>query len=237
MKPSAYNTPSGELIMRYSKLSNQGKIRDVTWEEYQNALDKAFGEVCEYNPATSIGFKVMYNQIPPQFIEDKRLQTYFKENNVRVIHLVREAKILKIASGHDVKARGGHNHHHTTNSSEITKVPPMEWDEELIDEMLELEKVSLDWHDNIHTMSPLVSSHYVSYENILGEERRKEIVAQIVAFVSGKFDPNVKVAEGTLLKQSDSCSARIENYAGFRAHEKVIHSRSAAACDLIDMIV
>jgi len=235
-RPSSLGTPQSELVIFYSKLTNSGKIGDVTWQQYQNDLDKAFAEVCEYNPAMSIGFKVMYDQIPPQFIEDKRLQTYFKDNGVNLIHLVREAKILKIASGYGVMERGGV--HHTTNSSAIQETSSLQWNEQIITNMLKLEKKSIEWQNTIHMMTPFVPNYYVSYENILGEQKRKQLVAQIVSFVSGNFHPNVQAVEGNLLKQSNSsCSARIANYSEFRAHKKVIDSRSAAACDLIDMII
>merc|ERR1712183_363504 len=112
--------------------------------------------------------------------KDKRLQTYFKDNGVNLIHLVREAKILKLASAHDVRGRGGV--HHTKNSSAIRGTSSLKWNEMVIDKMLELEKISLEWQDKIHKMAPLVPNYYVSYENILGEEKRKQLVAQIVSF-------------------------------------------------------
>lgn len=204
----------------------------MTWQQYQRDLDEAFAEVCKYYQTTSIGFKVMYNQIPPQFIRNKKLQQYFKDNDINIIHLVREAKILVLASSHDVRVRG---FHHTTNSSMIQETPPLDWDEKDIDKMLEMEKTSTEWQDKVHKMAPFVQNYYVAYENILRKEKRNMLVSQIVAFISGSFDPNVESAEGTLLKESESsCSTRIANYTEFRAHDKVINSRSAAACDLIE---
>jgi len=235
-RPSPYDTPESEPVIKYSKLSRRGTIGNVTWQQYQKDLDKAFAEVCEYNPATSIGFKVMYNQIPPQFIEDGRLQTYLGDNGVGIIHLVREAKILNLASAHDARERG--KVHHTTNKSEIRETSSLKWNEKVIEHMLELEKLSIEWQDKIHKMTPLVPNFYVSYEYLLGEENRKQVVAQVVSFASGSFDPDITVAEGTLLKQSSSsCSSRIANYTEFRAHDKVISSRSAVACDLIEAVI
>lgn len=237
-RPSLLNTPVSKLVIKYSRLSNPrvGSIGNVTWQQYQKDLDEAFAEACEYNPATSIGFKVMYDLIPPQFIKDKRLQTYLRDNGVSIIHLVREAKILKLASAHDVRERGGV--HHTINASEIRETSSLKWDETVVQQILVLEKVSLEWQNKIHKMTPLVPNYYVSYEYILGEENRKQVLAQVVSFVLESFDPDIKVAEGTLLKQSSSsCSSRIANYKEFRAHEKVINSRSAVACNLIEAVI
>ena len=68
------NTPVSELLIQYS-FKNSSEMARVTWKQYKDDLDQAFAQVCEYNPATSIGFKLMYNQIPPKFIKDRRLQT------------------------------------------------------------------------------------------------------------------------------------------------------------------
>ena len=175
----------------------------------------------------------MYDQIPPQFIKNGNLEKYLKENQVAIIHLVREAKILVLASAHDVKERG--RVHHTTDPSMIKETSSLEWNEKIIDRMLEMEKSSLAWQDEVHKMTPSVQNFYVAYENTLVEEKRKQLVGQIAAFVLEIFNPDIEKAEGILLKQSESsCSTRIAKYKEFRAHKKVINSRSAAACDLID---
>jgi len=233
-KPSHLKIPASELLIKYSHITSRGGIANVTWQQYQNDLDNAFAEVCEYNPATSIGFKIMYDQIPPQFITNKKLSSYFEDNGVNIIHLVREAKILVLASQHDVSERG---FHHTTNSSMVRETSSLNWNERYIDVMIKMEKTSVEWQHKIHDMTPFVQNYYVAYENILRQEKRKHLVGQIAAFVSGSFDPEVEKAEGTLLKQSNSsCSSRITNYTRFRAHKKVINSRSAAACDLIENV-
>lgn len=229
------NTPVSELLIKYSSY-NSSEMAKVTWKQYKHDLDQAFMEVCEYNPATSIGFKLMYDQIPPKFIKDRRLQTYFEENGVNLIHLVREAKILILASQHDVRERG---FHHSTNSSSSKpqETSPLDWGEKDIEKMLDMENTSLWWQDQVHKMTPLVQNYYVSYEHLLGEEKRKHLVGQISGFVSGSYDRDARKANGVLLKQSEStCSSRITNYQAFRAHKRVINSRSAAACDLIDSV-
>ena len=234
-KPGNLKTPVSELLIKYS-FYNSSEMARVTWKQYKDDLDQAFAQVCEYNPATSIGFKLMYDQIPPKFIKDRRLQTYFENNGVNLIHLVREAKILVLASQHDVRERG---FHHSTNSSSSKpqETSPLHWGEKDIEKMLAMENTSLWWQDQVHKMTPLVQNYYVSYEHLLGEDKRKHLVGQISGFVSGSYDRDARKANGVLLKQSEStCSSRITNYQAFRAHKKVINSRSAAACDLIDSV-
>uniref|UniRef100_A0A7S4VYU0 Sulfotransferase domain-containing protein n=1 Tax=Ditylum brightwellii TaxID=49249 RepID=A0A7S4VYU0_9STRA len=237
-----FDLPDSEILGQYSEKAKDGTIASVTWQEYQKDLDDAFAEVCQYNPEVSIGFKLMYNQIPPQFLEERKLENYLKDNGISLIHLVREAKILVLASKRDVKKRKkqyGGNLHHITNATLNKEIREngykINWDDALIDSMLEMEALSIQWQATVHLMAPLVRYYYISYESLLAKDERDFWVGQLVGFLTEKgHDSSISNAEGTLLQLSESdCSDRIENYAGFRAHEKVKHSRSAVACDLI----
>ena len=88
---------TSELLIQYSSLL-KNETNNVEWSKYEQDLNNAFDEACKGNPSLSIGFKLMYSQVPLQFLEDGKLETYLRENNVSIIHLVREAKILKMVS-------------------------------------------------------------------------------------------------------------------------------------------
>jgi len=83
-----------ELMLKYSFADTP----NVKFSDYVTDLERAFDEACCKGSALSIGFKLMYNQIPPQFLEDGKLESYLREHNVSIIHLVREAKILRMVS-------------------------------------------------------------------------------------------------------------------------------------------
>ena len=233
-----------EMLMSHPKWDS--------WEEAQKFIDDAFDEVCENAPSIAIGFKVMYDQIPEQFVRDGQFEQYLRENNIAVIHLVREAKILKIASLHDkeylkasgIKAGPTGNNDHATNQRKVDDsviIPKMPWKVK-VKEMLRLEEESNNWQKSIHFMTS-VRSFYLSYEHLLSEDSMEDNIAQVVSFLlmpsSVLFHEGLRpVNKNSDLLQlhSPRCSDRIENYAEFIANARVKNSRSAAACIMLEKL-
>ena len=116
----------------------------------------------------------------PSLLKTKKYQTYSKENGINIVHLVQEAKILVLVSSHDVLERG---FHHTIISSMMKKTSSLDWDEKVIEKMLEMEKNSIEWQDEVHKMVPFVQNHCVAYESILRKEKLKMLFSQIASFV------------------------------------------------------
>lgn len=230
---------TSELLMRYSKLRNEKA--SVIWSEYKEDLDNAFQSVCDDNPSLLTGFKLMYDQIPYQFIQDGHLQTYFKENQVSIIHLVREAKILNIASKYNSnkqKEALGLKFMHSTNSSMIKSfraAEKMPWDEKTITDILELEKLSAKWQKSVHFMYS-VPDHYLSYESLLMEDDRAFQLTQILAFLQILTDMSntVKVNSPLLRLHESTCSDRVENYSTLHLHPKLESTGTLLACDMIE---
>jgi len=228
------SVPKSELLIKYSFEIDHAS---TTWPTYKKDLDSAFAEACEDNPAVSIGFKLMYDQIPPQFLEEGNLETYMRENGVSFLHLVREAKILRQAS-HYNEQNTNPNHINKTVNATVAKTvrddPKLPWNNETIDSMLKIENISVEWQQKIHFM-PLVPDYYLSYESLLNEEDRLNQIGQITAFLTNRnVDTSALQTNGNLLQlHAPLCSDRVENYEKFRMHDKVRGSRTAAACDLI----
>ena len=180
----------------------------------------------------------MYNQIPPQFMADGQFARYLRQNNVSVVHLVREAQILKMASAYNNVQQMKHlGMMHTVNASIADKfrdTPPLPWDDTTIDKMLALEYIAAQWQAEIHFM-PVVQTHYLSYETLLPEMERSIRLDQVIAFLHPSRDDVVTTPVNILQQLHEPlCSQRIANYSLFRAHEKVKKSRSARACDLLE---
>jgi len=57
----ATKVKKSELLIKYSFKTSKGTISTVKWSTYKRDLDAAFNNVCRENPATSIGFKLMYD--------------------------------------------------------------------------------------------------------------------------------------------------------------------------------
>mmetsp|Transcript_14116 Transcript_14116/g.20590 ORF Transcript_14116/g.20590 Transcript_14116/m.20590 type:complete len:334 (-) Transcript_14116:292-1293(-) len=223
--------PVSELLIQYSRKD----LADVIWSTYKKHLDNAFAEVCQYHPSQSIGFKLMYDQIPPQFLEDGNLETYMRENGVSFLHLVREAKILKMASSFNNSKEKPSHSTNATAVKELRGLPKLPWNDKTIDNMLNIENISADWQKKIRFM-PLVPEYYLSYESLLNKEDRLNHIRQITVFLTNEnLNPNATHINGTLFQLHEPlCSDRVENYTGFRMHHKVRESRSAAACDMIE---
>lgn len=224
-----------ELLIKYSMVDKS----NVTWQKYENDLDKAFSDVCKHNPGPSIGFKLMYDQVPPQFLENGNLETYLRKNNVYIVHLVREAKILVLSSKSNVGKRGFHHTSNSTLAKEVQdKGTKLQW-ERHITHMLKLEEESTRWQDRVHQMAPAVHYYYVSYESLLVRDERDFWVGQLVGFLTrAGHGSSIQGATGGLVQLSEpSCADRIVNYEGFKNHELAGSSRSAAACNYLERIL
>ena len=90
-----------ELLIQYS-VSRRNKSRVVMWKEFQESLENAFMATAYTlakkgtEPRLAHGFKLMYNQVPDNLVEP--FIAWLRENNVAVLHLVREALPLRISS-------------------------------------------------------------------------------------------------------------------------------------------
>ena len=115
---SSLNSPSskisGELMIHYS-WKNASVKSSVMWEEYLQDLNRAFqlaGNQSDYakvhdldvlknaswveTKINLIGFKLMYDQIPYHLLG--KFVNHINENNILVVHLIRDATLLKLLS-------------------------------------------------------------------------------------------------------------------------------------------
>jgi len=105
-----------ELMIQYSYQTKDG-YAGATWEQWQRHAMLAFNRsipVGGCKAGTSIGFKLMYNQIPTQFVRE--FARWCAKEGIYIIHLIRAATVLKMAS--HVQTVPGHMH--ATNAAELT---------------------------------------------------------------------------------------------------------------------
>lgn len=210
----------------------------VSWFEFSTELENAFIIACRTNPVISIGFKLMYDQIPSQLLEDDKLEKYLRKNGVSLVHLVREAKILKIASEYSSYQRSKWFADNETEALSFRRdTPKLKWTENIISDMLNLESMSQIWQRRIQFM-PHVPVHYLSYEKLLATKDRVEALRQVSAFLTNQIPDSSSIRTATNVFQVHErlCSDRIENYVKFRAHDKVLESGTAAACDMLEFL-
>ena len=130
-----YCPEMSELLIEFSRKPYRQVSADSA-KEWTRAADAAFARVCsdaERQGKKIAGFKLMYDQVkgPFQTMDNVNLpeawfKNYLLKSQVRVLHLVREAVILRLASNFQTgvnvmrlaSAKMGFNTHHTKDAQD-----------------------------------------------------------------------------------------------------------------------
>ena len=82
-----------------------------------------------------------------------------------------------------------------------------------------------------------VPVYYLSYESLLNEKEKVDVLRQISGFLTNIIPDSSYISKDANLFQLHEplCSDRIEDYENFCNHDRVSESRSAAACDMIEL--
>ena len=182
----------------------------------------------------------MYDQIPNKFIASGKIETYLKENNIAVIHLVREAKVLNYAS----KQKKMEHTQDKDRAELLHHTPKHVWNDGTINWTLRLERNSQEWDDQLAAWSASsgIRSYYLRYEDlIVGEDRCADNLLQVMKFLQlsileggSEAMPPVNIHSNLLTLHSPTCDERIENYQEFAAHPRIVNSKTVLACDMIN---
>eukprot|EP00890_Picochlorum_soloecismus_P003322 jgi/Picsp_1/3991/NSC_01503-R1_---NA--- len=109
---SANSRFASELMINYSYLSKSDTAQ-ITWDKYKVDFENSFARVCDEGEvfgsahaidnspvdcgqASMLGFKLMYDQIPMHL--RKSFFSFIGQEEITMIHLIREATLLKIFS-------------------------------------------------------------------------------------------------------------------------------------------
>lgn len=229
-----------ELMMKYN---NQLKSHNVSWDVYEESLDKAFEISCAYASSDSVvGFKLMYNQIPDVFVssEPGPFGRYLQTHNVSVVHLVREAKILQLASLYSKRTQNNDAvkklwHTKDKNLVEIFRnESKMPWTEGTIAKVQNFEREGMRWDTFVRSLTS-VPYHYLSYEDMVIDKEAQ--LANVIAFLflPAKTNlPSVRSSTTLLQMHETGCAARVANYTGFTKDERVSESSTVRACDKLE---
>lgn len=247
---------------------------NITWSQYQRSFENAMldallaqGDACrnrsvesedDNEPATAtaaFGFKLMYDQIPAQFIKNGLFVRFLREQGIAVVHLVREAAALKFASQRQTLPK----QMHSTNSTEAEQfrsmANPIQWNAGFIEQIHRLEQQHTNWRKRLQWSLSSWRYHYIAYEMLLMPEDRDRQLHQLFNFLlpkstrtttmpqqSTRTTRTAQSAASTSQTSSSSsvlqilhepsCSERIKNYAVFR--KKIKGTRTAVACDRLE---
>jgi len=236
-----------ELMISYSRRIEENK--NIQWETYRadflnavrDASDVARGRQSEGFSHVAAGFKLMYDQVPQQFMTN--FLCLLEEEEIVVLHLVREAKILKLASKYNnAEQKQMFGGMHTTNVSEAQlyrRAKLLKWDNNTILQILKLEKESAYWEQTLRLSEYMIPVYYVSYEVLLRQQQMMRNIQRIISFLLP--DTIIRLSEvqtNTSLLQlhEPSCIERVDQY--FTLEEQPIFrdTRTALACKLLNSI-
>lgn len=157
-----------ELLIRYSK---KGVKESVSWETYSQDVENAFSKLQQKSVARHrwVGFKLMYDQIPTHL--RGQLFEKFVEENVTVIHLIREATLLRWAHGAQRKqdAKDGiflGKHVHLLGDSRPVKIDPGK-----AKSFVDASEATISLHSNILAgYRSNLTSYELKYESLISKE-------------------------------------------------------------------
>ena len=237
-----------ELMIKYSCL-NEAENAAVEWSNYEknlsNAIQNSVDTNDSCNPSTSSsrvgtvhaasGFKLMYDQIPQQFIDNNKIFDYFVKNDIAIIHLIREAKILRISSLKQSQGMPG-NQPHTADKSVVQSLRKrtelISWDETTIQKVFQEEETDAEWQ-RLLLSSPKVKYHKLIYESMLEKEERKYQLDLVFEFLNVNHqDSEIKLDSPFLKLHNSTCEGRIDRYEEFR--EKIAGTKTLAVCEKLD---
>ena len=205
----------------------------VKWEEYEKELDASFADVCADDHKSIIGYKIMYNQIPEKFTlaagpDGSPFARYLQKNEISVIHLVREAGILRISSLRDLILQDIVHESDESKIEELRDVDKMPWNETTIKELVSFDTKISKYHA---FFSFVIGVKYfrLTYENMVIDLETQ--LAQILGFLhhpTVRWIPEVRKS-GTLKQLHETtCSERINDYDKFIQDTRVpLMTRSA----------
>lgn len=236
------STKTSEMMIRWSGGHISQYWPNYTWDDYKGELDRVFQTICDEQKTPVIGFKLMHSQIPEEFKgEGGQFEQYVKENNIAIIHLVREAAVLRLASRHDAGVEQkitGHRVGHSENATWVQNLPQvkMPWNQQTIDTILKNEEYNTQYETFFHFMTS-VRYYYLSYEHLLTRDGLEDHLSRIISFLM-PFTPyrqQVNLNETLLQLHSPTCSSRIENYDEFAKElELAGASKTVLACRYIN---
>ena len=217
-----------ELMINFSPalLALRGLThREVSWESWVASLEEAFSslreEGCAGSDRTTAGFKLMYNQVPhhlvPQFLG------FLETHEVTVLHLVREASVLRLASN---EQSSGLMHSSDANDVASHETAPWQWDNSTAENIRALERLDDAWA-NVLRLNPKIRYHYVAYEQLISPQR--DVYFTELAHITGAPRPSFADVPGELIPLHEpTCEERVAQYS--ELEHQILGTRTHRAC-------
>lgn len=204
---------------------------EVSWHLWVNDANRAFQSLQEENcrgilTRQAVGFKLMYDQVPEHLISN--FLEYVAQYNITVLHLVREAIILRLASHAQTSVA------HSNNSSYVATLHYEKWNPKdrsrVADQIKRMESINAAWR-RLLLFNPLIKYHYVSYEQLTGPWKRM-YVDELIRFTGVEADAAALIPHELVQLHERTCSERVHEYAIFET--LLGETQTTAACAMLE---
>jgi len=239
-----------EMMINYSFMKRRAVVVDgymythsnITWAVWRKDCEAQFATLAHGSSreTTAIGFKLMYDQVPPRLRSD--FVQYVTENEIKLLHLERQAVLLQVASGrYQSKRNQLHEWDPMRAAQSRCSTPRLHVPFSEIEPQLRQSIEEHRWWKSRLRYAPGVSYEHVTYEELIGPAAESHL-RSVVAFLADPGEEGVvlrstKLESDLNLLHQSSCQARIapELYAKVRASFGE-DSDLVRACTMLDAL-
>eukprot|EP00438_Fugacium_kawagutii_P004770 Skav203107 [mRNA] locus=scaffold447:359945:360919:+ [translate_table: standard] len=227
---------------------------ESTSERWMSRADQSFDKVCrEANSRGKriAGFKLMYDHVKGPgrdvngvYLPGAWFQDYLETRNVRILHLVREAAILSMASNEQSR-QGAQRLHikpvftfHTKKpniSAALMKDAMVQFGEHRVQELLKHERRTMAWWDFLQLTG--VPYHFVRYEDLISKKQNVSAY-MIFQFLGIKNRVPYPKFQGDFLRtHNHKCEDRVANFDTVKPLiQGTMSERACGELQLIDLL-
>ena len=204
---------------------------EVSWDVWVNDANRAFQLLQKENcqgilTRRAVGFKLMHDQVPEHLISN--FLEYVAQHNITVLHLVREAVILRLASHAQTSVS------QSNNASFVATLRYQKWNPKdpslVVDQIKRTESVNAAWR-RLLLFNPLIKYHYVSYEQLTGPWKQMYL-EELIRFTGVEANAAALVPHELVQLHEGTCSERVHEYANFAT--LLGETQTTAACAMLE---
>jgi len=191
-----YPSHISEMMIEYSymkhSLVNGFDYSTITWDKWRADCEAAFARLEREaaDDAVGVGFKLMYDQVPPRL--ESAFVSWLAQANVTVVHLVREATALKVASSFQTTSGAMHSRNATAAAEQQKSTPllsvPFATFKKKVDASI---AIAQRWSSGLR-YAVGVRYYYVSYESMLGPAAENYLRSVIAFVISSNVDVDLR---------------------------------------------
>ena len=241
-----------EMMIKYSYMKSRVvggyDYSTVPWAKWRADCDAQWARLTASherheipNEIPAIGYKLMYNQVPPRLVNE--FIKYVVEENISVVHLEREAVLLQVASRFQTKAGMMHDTNASSAAATRASTPQLALPFATVERLIRAKVAEhRAWSDRLR-YTPGVRYYHVAYEQLTGAAA-ENYLRSVVAFVLDKGVLDIDLSSLSMASELNmlheaSCRERVAPWL-YALVRKAFGGNSSeprsviGACDVLD---